>query len=233
MVVYWAKNSGDAYELDDLKYFETDLTKGEHKIRVEYTANVWTDISGWVKEYSFRYSLSPARNWRSFGALEISVSGATFHSEWATNLGKPKRGNHEGVSVWNFSKLPSDYFEIVYMPQIGWLAKTLIAIGPIGLTIILALLISTLHYFGIRRYRNSSPAKKYSWVVIAGSIVNPFLILIGYVISYGLIDRAIGTEAGSYHGYMFMAIVLYPLLLPVYWLLTEGADRLIKGRINI
>jgi hypothetical protein len=53
VTIYWYKNSGFVYKLKDLKYFETDISNGVHKVRVEYTANVWTDISGWIKEYSF------------------------------------------------------------------------------------------------------------------------------------------------------------------------------------
>ena len=231
VVIYWEKNSGFVYELNDLKYFETDLTKGEHRIRIEYVANVWTDILGWVKEYSFRYSLSPAKNWKSFGSLEITLDASDFNSALTTNLGKPKNGQLDSISVWNFSKLPSDYFDI-YKPEISAFAKIMIAIGPLGLTLIFALLISLLHFISIKKYRKSEPTKKHSWVVIVGSVTIPLIILISYMISYELIDYSIGEEAGNYHGYTFLAIILYPLLLPIYWVIMWLADKRIKGRIN-
>jgi hypothetical protein len=232
VVIYWEKNSGFVYDLNDLKYFETDLARGEHQIRVEYTANVWTDISDWVKEYSFRYSLSPAKNWKSFGSLEVTLDASDFNSSLRTNLGQQTNGRLDSISVWNFSKLPADYFEIIYTPEISAIAKTLIAISPFGLTLFFALLIAFLHFICIKKYRKSEPTKKYSWVVIAGSITLTFFILISYMVSFGIIDNVIGDEAGNYHGYTFLVIILYPLLLPVYWTIMWLADKRIKGRIN-
>lgn len=232
VVIYWQENSGFVYNLSELKYFETDLTKGEHLIRVEYTASVWTDISDWVKEYSFRYSLSPAKNWKSFGSLEITLDASDFNSSLTTNLGKQTKGQLDSISVWNFSKLPSDYLEIIYKPEINAFAKTMIAISPFGLTLIFALLIAILHIISINKYRKSEPTKKYSWVVIVGSITLPFFILISYMVSFGIIDGVIGDEAGNYHGYTFLVIILYPLFLPVYWTIMWLADKRIKERIN-
>ncbi|NTW33236.1 MAG: hypothetical protein HGB12_11545 [Bacteroidetes bacterium] len=232
VVIYWEKNSGFVYELNDLKYFEANLTKGEHKIRIEYTAKVWTDVSDWVKKYSFRYSLSPAKNWKSFGSLEIILDVTAFNSLLTTNIGQPTIGKLDSVAIWNFSKLPADYFEIIYTPKISGFAKALIVITPVGLTVIIAILIVLLHFFSIKKFRKNEPTKKYSWVVIAGSIVIPFLILIIYMISYVLIDNAIGKEASSYHGYTFLILILYPLLLPIYWLIMWWTDRIIKRKIN-
>lgn len=232
VVIYWQKNSGFVYDLSELKYFETDLTKGDHLIRVEYTANVWTDISDWVKEYSFRYSLSPAKNWKSFGSLEITLDASDFNSALTTNLGQQTKGQLDSSSVWNFSKLPADYFEIIYNPEISSFAKTMIAISPFGLTLIFALLIALLHFISIKKYRRREPTKKYSWVVIAGSIILPFFMLISYMVSFSIIDWFIGVEAGNYHGYTFLVMVLYPLLLLVYWVIMWLADKRIKGRIN-
>jgi len=62
--ISWEKGFSHVYNLDELKYFEIDLTKGKHIIRVEYVADAWTDVSDWVTECSFRYSLSPANYWK-------------------------------------------------------------------------------------------------------------------------------------------------------------------------
>ena len=67
VAVYWYKNTGYSYPLNDLKYFEAAIDKGVHKVRVAYTAKVWKDVGNWINEYSFRYSLTPAEFWRSFG----------------------------------------------------------------------------------------------------------------------------------------------------------------------
>lgn len=233
VLVYWEKNSGFEYELNDLKYFETDLTKGEHRIRIEYTANVWTDISDWVKEYSFRYSLSPAKHWRTFGSLEITLDASDFKEALTSNLGQKTKRQDDSISVWNFSTLPADYFEIVYKPEISAFAKMMIAISPFGLTLTIGLLMALIHFIAVKKYRENKPTRKYSWVVIAGSITLPFLVLLVYIISYSIIDTAIGNEAGRYHGYTFLVMILYPFLLLAYWLAMWLADKAIKKQVSI
>ena len=69
VTIYWKKNYGNNYEINELKYSEKTLSKGEHKIRVEYEAEASTDVSDWIKEYSFRYSLSPAKYWKSMNTM--------------------------------------------------------------------------------------------------------------------------------------------------------------------
>jgi hypothetical protein len=231
VTIYWEKESGFIYPVSDLKYFDADLPKGESMIRVEYTASAWSDISKWVKEYSIRYSLSPAKHWRSFGSLEIIVDGSAFSSQLTATIGQPTRGKLDSVAVWDFDSLPADFFEIIYTPEINAYSKFLIAIGPKGLTLFLALVIAVLHYWVVKKFRRSKPARKYSWVVMAGSIINPLIILIGFTLSFGLIDMAIGAAAGGYHGYTVMVILLYPILMPVYWLGMWVADKRIKSKI--
>lgn len=230
VTIYWEKGAGSIYNINELKYFDFDLSRGESIIRVEYTASVWTDISKWVTEYSFRYSLSPAKHWKSFGSLEIIVDGSAFASPLTSSLGQPPSGSLNSVAVWNFSTLPADFFEITFVPTISAIAKILITLGPISLTIILALLFALLHYWGINKFRKSKPANKYSWVVITGSLIIPLLILIGFVLLFELIDMAIGSVAGRYHGYIFLVIIFYPVLLPVYWIIMWLIDRRIKSK---
>ncbi len=122
VTIYWTENSGFVYQLNNLKYFETDLTKGNHTIRVEYIAKVWLDVSDWVKEYSFRYSLSPAKFWKSFGSLEVVVDASQFHQSITTNFSQPASGKLGSVATWNFDKLPANYFQINYVPAVSSLA---------------------------------------------------------------------------------------------------------------
>jgi hypothetical protein len=229
--IMWSEHEGSTYDYKDLKYFEIDLSKGEHIIRVEYVADVWTDNSDWVKEYNFNYSLSPARFWRSFGSLEVTVKCPEFNQLIKTNLGQPKIKSSDSL-YWQLKKLPADFFTIAYIPNISNFSKMLIKIGPIGLTVIFALLIIFLHSYHIFIYRKSHLEVKYSWVVIAGSIINPLVILIGYMSSYSLIESSIGKDAGSPGGYLFLCILLYPIALPIYWLLMGDIDRKIKKNRN-
>ena len=67
--------------------------------------------------------------------------------------------------------------------------------------------------------------------MIAGSLLIPLAILIFYIGAYDIIDDLIGEDAGRYHGYTFLAIALYPLILPVYFFVMWLVDKQIKLRI--
>lgn len=232
VTIYWNKSSGIVYDLNDLKYFETDLSKGEHLIRVEYTADAWVDRSGWVKEYSFRYSLSPAKNWRSFTNLEISINSSLVNSQVTSSLGDPAIGKISSIAEWNFSKLPADFFTVNYTPKIKGYAKSLIDIGPENLTLIFGILVTFILIFFIYNFRKRNPSKKISWIVITGSIFIPFLIILFYMFSFDIIDNAIGPESGNYHGYTFLAFFFYPLAVPIYSLMMWLIDKKFKALNN-
>ncbi|MNV66562.1 hypothetical protein D3C71_1593200 [compost metagenome] len=56
-------------------------------------------------------------------------------------------------------------------------------------------------------------------LVVLGSLVIPFFMLLGYCCSFNLIDYSIGPHAGNYHGgYRFFAMFLYVILMPLYWI---------------
>lgn len=223
--IYWNKNVGFVYRLNDLKYFETDIPKGVHKVRVEYTSTVWTDISGWIKEYSFRYSLTPAKFWKSFGILSVSVEQEGTVREISANIGEPTEKIDNGKRSWTFTKLPEEYLKFSYTPEPSTLVKALINIQPFGLSVIAGIILFTLHLFFVYRYRRQFVNKKYSYVVILGSLVVPFLILLSYMNAFDLIDNLIGKEAGRHHGYVFLVIIFYPLILPIYWAIVWLLDR--------
>ncbi len=231
--IYWEEKVANNYRLTDLKFFETSLNKGTHIVRIEYTANVWIDNSDWIKEYSFRYSLSPARYWKSFGNLEIVIDATNAGKQLSSNLGAPTKGKTDAVASWSFNKIPADYFNITYHHGVSVLSNRLIKIGPDGLTVAWALILAALHILVIKRYRKKNIVAKYSWVVIAGSIIFPFIILLGYIFSFYWIDSSIGVQAGGGHGYTFLVLVLYPVLLAVYWVIMWLIDRFIKRNTMI
>lgn len=225
-------SSGFYVSIDNLKFFETDLTEGNHLIRVEYVAAKWIDHSDWVKEYSFRYALSPAKYWKSFGALEITLDASNFEGTLKTNLGGPITGKLPSKAVWTFSSLPTEVLQINYQPKVSSTANILITISPIGLTLMFAITLIILHFLAIKLYRKTNLDKRSSWPMIAGSILVPFLSLLGYMYSYHLIDSVIGQEASQYHGYLFLVMILYPILLPVYWVVMWIVDRTLKKTLK-
>ncbi|MEO6831649.1 MAG: hypothetical protein ABI169_05585 [Chitinophagaceae bacterium] len=229
--ISWTKNSSSVYQLNNLKYFETDIAKGIHKVRVAYTASVWTNNSGWIKEYSFRYSLTPAKFWKSFGTLNVNVEQEGSVRQLSTNIGLPIEQSFKAINTWTFNKLPAEYLALSYTPKNTKFTRTLIDIEPFGLALIAAVILFGLHLFLVLWYRRRHKNTKYSPVVILGSLIVPLLILLSYLYSYGLIDNVIGEDAGRHHGYTFLVIIFYPIILPIYWAIFWLIDRLQKRRL--
>ncbi len=229
--IYWRQGWEQAYSLSDLKYFETNLIKGVHKIRVEYTARYWTAAWDWVKQYSFNYSLSPARFWKSFGTLQINIDTANFKGFLTTNLGRRADTVSGSVKTWNFTKLPADTFEIYYKPQVGWLASLLLTIQPWGLTLIFSFILVVWHIRLLKSYRKANPLKKHSPVLTIGIVLVPILAFIFFFNSFDMIDAAIGNDASHRHGYIFLAVFLYPFVLLPYWLIMWLIDRYTRKKL--
>lgn len=109
-------------------------------------------------------------------------------------------------------------------------ARSMISLGPNGLTLIFTLIMISFHLFLILRYRKNNPARKISWIVIAGSLLVPLIALMFYIYAYDIIDSAIGSEAGKYHGYTFLVMMLYPILMPVYMILMWLIDKRMRTK---
>lgn len=229
--IYWQKNVGQIYRLSELKYFETDITKGTHTIKVEYTAKVWTDISGWIKEFSFRYSLTPAKYWKSFGSLEVIVEQEGKVKSLQTNLGSSIENRPQASNTWKFNKLPAEFIEISMIPKPARFVQLLISINPFGFAFIALALLAIIHLILIISYRRKNIDKKVSLVVILGSFLVPILALLVYIFSFDLIDNAIGENAGKHHGYVFLSFFLYPVILLLYWLLMWIIDKSYKRKL--
>ena len=199
---------------DQFKYFELNLSKGTHQITVEYNARVWRDLSGWITKYSFRYSLSPAKYWKSFGSLEVVLDRSDFKGSISTNLGKPTLGNLENKAVWKFSKLPGEYMLIHYDPPMNQWTKFLLWLTPGGITLFFITLTVVSHFIAIRKLKTRK--KIVIWLMVVGGLVIPFFLLFYYPLSYDLIDYSIGNDASCYHGYIGLIILLYPIALIIY-----------------
>ncbi len=68
--------------------------------------------------------------------------------------------------------------------------------------------------------------------MIAGSLIIPAIILFYYVYSFEIIDNAIGVNASRYHGYNFLVVFIYPVLMPVYIIIMWLVDRTMKKRLG-
>lgn len=223
-----APGSNFQIQLADLKYFETDITEGEHVIKIEYTASSWIDTSDWVNDYTFRYALSPAKYWNSFGTLTITLDATSFNGKINCNLPAPNNGALDSIATWNFNKLPVELIQIQYIPEIKPFAKALIKLNPERIALIIGFLLLVLHVILIIRYRNRNMNKRFSPVMIIGSFLVPLIYIILTITSYDFIDYVIGEEASGRHGYIFLFIFLYPVIMPLYLIVMWLTDRIYK-----
>ncbi|MBN1638022.1 MAG: hypothetical protein JW866_03585 [Ignavibacteriales bacterium] len=222
----------DYYQIviNDLKYFEVDLSEGKYIIRVEYVAKRWTDNSGWVKKHSFRYALAPAKYWKSFGNLEIILDASKCNLALSSNLGNPLEGNYANYAIWKYDEIPMDILKILYQPKMNSTAKKLIDFGQGNIAIIFGLCLTIIHLLILFNFKNKNKTKR-NIVVIIGSVIVPLFALLSYVLSFDIIDAFIGIEATERHGYVFMIMLLYPIILPVYWIIIKLIDKLFLKRL--
>ena len=223
-------SGGFHVDFTNMVYFETDITEGKHTIEVSYRAEKWIGQWGWINEYSFRYALSPAKYWRSFGTLEITLDATGFSGGLRSNLGPPTTGDIDSLAVWKFDQLPVEILEIIYLPEISSTAKTLIGISPFGLAMILGVVLTLLHLLLVIYWRKRKPTQRFSLAVIIGSLIVPLAFFYMWGNGYGIIDSFIGEEATGFHGYAFLVVLNYPFVLLVYWLAFWLFDRWFKRR---
>ncbi len=228
--ISWDEHNSRSYPIDDLKYFHTELQKGVHKVRVTYSGNVWTDRSDWLRSSSFRYSLSPAKYWRSFGGLTLVVELAGTAEHISSNLGLPVEGKISAKNTWTFSKLPSEYILISLVPEPGKLAKQMMRLQPFGIAVIVSMLLVLIHLWLVVLYRKKNPAKPYSSVAIVGMLLMPLLFILSYLYAFDFIDYLIGEAASKRHGYVFLIVITYPVMLIAYGILVWLIDKFAKNK---
>jgi hypothetical protein len=230
-IVKWSDYEDyEIMNLHDMKYFELSLDSGMHKIEVTYWTSASIDRSDWVKEYIFKYSLSPARYWSKVGIISINLTVADDKAHVITNLGEPAEGKVPYQAKWVFSGVPQDYINIQIKPKTSVWAKTLIKISPFYLAMILGIILSSVHFVAFIKYRKSFVNKKFNPVMIGGSFLIPFLTIIAYMAFFPLIDNAIGMHASRFHGYTFLSMFFYLIITPVYLLSAWITDRISKNK---
>lgn len=233
VVLVESPKSGFHVNLSDMIYFETDISKGEHIIEVTYRATKWNDTSDWVDKYSFRYALSPAKYWKSFGTLTVKLDATKCNKKLTSNLGKPAEGHIDSVSTWYFDSLPVDILQINYDPEISPKAKMSVKIGPHRFAFFTGGILAIAHLILLIWYRKRNPMRRFSLVVILGSILVPLIFLLTWMYSYDFINAVIGQHASGKHGYTFFILLLYPIIFPCYWALFWVIDKLLKNRLTV
>jgi hypothetical protein len=236
VVGYHGGNGGWVYDLKDLQAFTLDMTPGEHTVDVTYNAAPWIDRGHWVREHSIRYSLSPARHWKRFGPLEVIVETPEAEGLFRTTLGAPTVGGLPGRAVWRFAEIPADVITVGFTPQVGPLARGLMGLSPFGIALLVGMVLLLLHVRWMHRFRLNGHTG-ISVPLVVGVLLAPLGFLFAFLVGYDLIDLAIGPDAGRFHGYTFLYMGFYPLIMPLYavgcWLLDRHWKRRMERGLAI
>ena len=213
---------------NDAKYFEINLSEGNHVINVKYSAYPTINRSDWSNQYIYNYSLKPAKTWKSFGSLTVTLNMADEPQYLKTNLGKPLGGALQADSKWVFDHLPQDVLEISYQPQPMPLAQWLINLDSLILLLFLICLLGGAHY-GLMYWSRKKSLKRAWMVTWLGILIVPFIVLMIVFYKICLIDWLLGEHASRYHGYtIFIIIFGYPLTLLVYLIIMKLCDSYLK-----
>ncbi len=231
-IITWKEGHTEQVYLKELKYFELNLQPGQHTVKVSYTGRVSEYNAAWIRHKAFFYSLVPAKFWKSFSGLEITIDGSQYHNNYETNLGAPQSGKTESIATWKFDKLPADQFSLMNVPKVSSLATTLIAVDPSGLAIIAGAVMMAINIWLLWLYRLKKPSGGSPRPMIVGSILVPLLFMVAYFWAYSVIDYFIGPDASRRHGYYFLSIIFYPVLVPVYLLVMWIIDIIIRRRLQ-
>ncbi len=226
-------------DLEDMLYFEADISKGKHVILVEYNATYNNITDGYINDKTFQYALAPAKYWKSFGTLDVTIDASAIEAPQnklaiAVNLPFDHSGNINKISKWHFDSLPTNIIEIKKYEKPSDVAQFLIDLDATGLAYIFGFILIPLHLFLVYRYRKNNPTKKISIAVVLGSFIVPLILVLTGFIHLFLLQNALGDlyakRMGA--GLYFMVAFTYPIWVIVYGLIVWVFDRIIKKRIN-
>lgn len=223
-VIQWTHDpqSQSKHSLRDLKYFRTDLSKGEHLIQVQYKASAGVELSNWITEYQFEYSLAPAKHWKQFDQLEITLDMDQSPKEITTNLGSPQTGDLKQKATWIFKEIPVDILMIKLTPDVNFFARFLMWVGPMGIAVLSFLFMFWFHLSALLK-TNWQSKWPFRTGLILGTLLATFLFMMVFIFAHAWIDAAIGQHASQRHGYTFFIFFMYPVVallygLVVYWI---------------
>ena len=218
--------------MSDLVYFNADLLKEETNIiSIEYDGFLESNNFGFTRDYKIQYSLFPSKYWKSFGPININLELPKNLNVLNSSIGEPYLTNGN-VHKYKINKVTQKDLVITLTPKISLLSKTLIAIQPLGLAIILTLVLIGIHFFFIKKHRREK-SQQYNWFLPIGIVMVPVLFYTLFLLSFNLIDLTLGENALKKHGYIFLIVLTLPIFMIIYSLLMWRVDVYFKSKLLI
>lgn len=231
--IEFKKGKSNHIKLNDFIYFETDISKGTHRIKVSYKARKWQYKHRRISKTSFRYALFPAKYWKSFGTLDIKIDASKTIENISTNLGYPINGNLKTVALYHFTEIPVDIININLEPTLNILTKFLLKIESFRLTLFVFIFIIIYHIKLMFKHRKVNPNNLFSFTAILGGIIISFLFAFGLIFFSFTIDYCIGKYASGRESYgVFYSFLFLPKFWCVYLSFSLTVDYFIKRKIT-
>lgn len=220
--------------IKDFIYFETDLSKGKHTIKVSYNASPWIYKHSRLKETGYKYALSPAKFWKSFGTLNVKIDASKLSSNMESNLGNPTNGNLETVANYQFKEMPVAVINLNYVPKISAFAKFLLKMEYFKLALILMLPLVFLHFRAIKKYRKCNTKKWVSIIAILGGLLIPFMFIFALIFASFFMDYFLGNNASGRAGYgAFFSFYFLPKFILYYLPFSLLVDYFFKRKLKV
>lgn len=215
----------------DLRYFELDLSIGKHQIKAHYQANHWKNWMARLKTYWFIYVLSPVKQWRSFGTLNITFDRSELKKQCiiTTNLEVKPTIDNNNLTQWHFKKLPADVLTITCTPKISGNIQMVINLWESHIAILITAPFILIFLVIIILKKSAHRKKRFiiisliSWIVFSAMMI----LISGELKS--IVDTALGVDGGPgypkfyssrfYH--LPLIIIGYPFVMGIIYLFTR------------
>lgn len=229
-------NSEDLFQLNQLLYFEPFINKGLHTIEVSYKAKFWSNSGTEIVRKEFRYSLTPAKFWRSFGHLSVTYDNSNFIQPVTWNLDTQKTSESKRILKAEFSKLPSEFILITYEPVLK--SSEYISVRSANyLSGILFIILLAFLLYRVILFRKGD--RKWHIVILSiGFLLLPILILF---IKAGLLNYGKGSDSeiisyqrdyGSFFLFPFQYLMYILFLLLIFRIIYIYQKRKKKDNVE-
>jgi uncharacterized membrane protein len=101
---------------------------------------------------------------------------------------------------------------------------------PSGITVLIAMILITLHIYINYKFRVKNSVKKTSWIAIFGGLMVPYATMFVYLESNQILEKWYGEKANQEHGYYIYWLYYLPFLMVGYLILMLAIDYIMKRK---
>ncbi len=229
--ISYAKNESALVDLNNLIYFEANLSKGLNIVHVVYNTNMGSNNYGFVRYHNIEYSLYPSQFWQAFGPINIDLELPKNMVVNHSSIGDADsiRGNHHFFTI---TKIPTENLKLGIGPKISIVSSVLLTLHPFGIALLVSFIFVFFHFKLIKKHR-AKKQKRFNWYLLIGNILIPVLYYVFFFISFGLIHLVLGSNSLNRHGYIFLLIVTLPVAWLFYSIIMWLVDSYWKDKFRV